>query len=351
MFIVYDEEELKSVVDEVFDVAPGKPVLLDKFLDEAIEIDVDCISDGTLSVIGGMLQHIEYAGVHSGDATMVMPPHSLDESMINTLREATHALARELNVVGLMNVQFAIKDDELFVLEVNPRASRTVPFVSKVIGRPLAKMAARLMAGATLKELGFTEEVHPPYWAVKESVFPFNKFSGASIALSPEMKSTGEVMGLDKDLGMAYAKSQMAARPALPLEGNVFISVKDRDKPLAVDIARQLSSLGFKIYSTSGTAAVLKDNEVEVTELFRIGEGRPTVIDMLKNDKIDMIVNTPSGQIPRKHENQIRTEAVLRNVCIMTTLTSAQAAVNGIRALKEHPLEVKCLQLYSKDLV
>ena len=351
MFIVYDEEELKSVVDEVFDVAPGKPVLLDKFLDEAIEIDVDCISDGTLSVIGGMLQHIEYAGVHSGDATMVMPPHSLDESMINTLREATHALARELNVVGLMNVQFAIKDDELFVLEVNPRASRTVPFVSKVIGRPLAKMAARLMAGATLKELGFTEEVHPPYWAVKESVFPFNKFPGASIALSPEMKSTGEVMGLDKDLGMAYAKSQMAARPALPLEGNVFISVKDRDKPLAVDIARQLSSLGFKIYSTSGTAAVLKDNEVEVTELFRIGEGRPTVIDMLKNDKIDMIVNTPSGQIPRKHENQIRTEAVLRNVCIMTTLTSAQAAVNGIRALKEHPLEVKCLQLYSKDLV
>lgn len=350
MFIVYDEDELKAVVDEVFDVAPGKPVLLDKFLDEAFEIDVDCISDGATAVIGGMLQHIEYAGVHSGDATMVMPPHSLDEGMVQTLREATHALAHELNVVGLMNVQFAVKDDELFVLEVNPRASRTVPFVSKVIGRPLAKMAARLMAGSTLEELGFTEEVSPPFWAVKESVFPFNKFPGASIALSPEMKSTGEVMGLDKDLGMAYAKSQMAARPALPLEGNVFISVKDRDKPLAVDIARQLSSLGFNIYSTAGTASVLEDNEVEVTELFRIGEGRPTVIDMLKNDKIDMIVNTPAGQIPRKHENQIRTEAVFRNVCIMTTMTSAQAAVNGILALREQPLEVKCLQLYSKDL-
>ena len=350
MFIVFDDEELMSVVDEVFDVAPGKPVLLDKFLDEAIELDVDCISDGKTSVIGGILQHIEYAGVHSGDATMVMPPHSLEESMRQIICEATYALARELNVVGLMNVQFAVKDNELFVLEVNPRASRTVPFVSKVIGKPLAKMAARVMVGETLEEMGFTREVHPPFWAVKESVFPFSKFPGANVTLSPEMKSTGEVMGLDKDLGMAYAKAQMAAKPALPMQGNVFISVKDRDKPIAVDVAQDLVTLGFKIYSTSGTTAVLEENGAEVSPLFRIGEGRPTVIDMLKNDKIDMIVNTPAGQLPRKHENAIRTEAVLRNVCIMTSMTSAQAAVNGIRALKENPLEVKCLQQYAADL-
>jgi len=350
MFIVYDEEELRSVVDEVFSVAPGKPVLLDKFLDEAIELDVDCISDGKISIIGGMLQHIEYAGVHSGDATMVMPPHSLEEDMLNIIRAATYALAKELRVVGLMNVQFAFKDGELFVLEVNPRASRTVPFVSKVIGRPLAKMAARLMAGATLEELGFTEEIQPPFWAVKESVFPFSKFPGAHVTLSPEMKSTGEVMGLDEDLGVAYAKSQMAAKPSLPQSGNVFISVKDRDKDTALEIARQLVDLGFSICSTSGTAKILEEAGLKVEVLFKIGEGRPTVLDKLKNQDIAMIVNTPSGQIPRKHENQIRTEAVMRNVCIMTTLTSAQAAVNGIRAMREKPLSVKSLQAYGKEV-
>ena len=349
MFIVFDEQELKDVVDEVFDVAPGKPVLLDKFLDEAIEIDVDCISDGKCSVIGGMLQHIEYAGVHSGDATMVMPPHSLDGDMLDTIREATHALASELKVVGLMNVQFAVKDEELFVLEVNPRASRTVPFVSKVIGRPLAKFGARIMAGATLEELGFTEEITPGFWAVKEAVFPFSRFPGARVALSPEMKSTGEVMGMDEDLGMAYAKSQMAAKPALPMTGNVFISVKDRDKKVAVDVAQQLVALGFNVYSTAGTSDVLQEHGVEVMQLFRIGEGRPTVIDMLKSGKIDMIVNTPSGQIPRKHENAIRTEAVLRNICIMTTMTSAMAAVNGIRSLGEKSLEVRPLQEYASS--
>jgi carbamoyl-phosphate synthase large subunit len=350
MFIVYDENELRAVVDEVFSVAPGKPVLLDKFLDEAIELDVDCISDGKTAVIGGILQHIEYAGVHSGDATMVMPPHSLGDSMVGTIREATHALAKELNVVGLMNVQFAVKDGELFVLEVNPRASRTVPFVSKVIGRPLAKMAARVMEGATLEELGFTEEIHPPFWAVKESVFPFSRFRGAHVTLSPEMKSTGEVMGLDEDLGVAYAKSQMAAKPSLPVSGNVFISVKDRDKEAAVEVARQLAGLGFKIFSTSGTASLIEEAGVEVEELFKIGEGRPTILDKLKNHEVDLIINTPAGQIPRKHENQIRTEAVMHNVCIMTTLTSAQAAVNGIRAMREKALSVKSLQDYGKEV-
>jgi len=281
---------------------------------------------------------------------MVMPPHSLEEDMLNIIRAATYALAKELRVVGLMNVQFAVKDGELFVLEVNPRASRTVPFVSKVIGRPLAKMAARLMAGATLEELGFTEEIQPPFWAVKESVFPFSKFPGAHVTLSPEMKSTGEVMGLDEDLGVAYAKSQMAAKPSLPQSGNVFISVKDRDKDTALEIARQLVDLGFSICSTSGTAKILEEAGLKVEVLFKIGEGRPTVLDKLKNQDIAMIVNTPSGQIPRKHENQIRTEAVMRNVCIMTTLTSAQAAVNGIRAMREKPLSVKSLQAYGKEV-
>ena len=240
MFIVYDEEELNGVVNEAFAVAPGKPVLLDKFLEEAIELDVDCISDGETTVVGGMLQHIEFAGVHSGDAAMVLPPHDLDVDMIDEVREATHALAKALKVIGLMNVQYAIKDGELFLIEVNPRASRTVPFVSKAIGVPLANLGARVMAGAKLKDLGFTEEILPNRWAIKESVFPFNKFPGSSIVLTPEMRSTGEVMGQDKDFGMAFAKTQMAAKPSLPMEGNVFLSVKDSDKEKALEIAKGL---------------------------------------------------------------------------------------------------------------
>jgi carbamoyl-phosphate synthase large subunit len=276
MFIVYDVNEMKAIVRDVFEVAPGKPVLLDQFLEDAYELDVDCISDGETSVIGGILQHVEFAGVHSGDAAMVMPPHTLSAEILETVREATYALARELQVVGLMNVQYAIKDDELFIIEVNPRASRTVPFVSKAIGIPLAKLAARVMAGEKLTDLGFTKEVIPPYWAVKESVFPFNRFPGAPIMLSPEMRSTGEVMGLDKDLGVAFAKSQMAAKPSLPDSGDVFISVKDHDKARAVEIARGLSELGFGITATAGTGKLLKENGIDVKSVYRLSEGRPT---------------------------------------------------------------------------
>ena len=245
MFIVYDEEELSGVVQEAFAVAPGKPVLLDKFLEEAIELDVDCISDGETTVVGGMLQHIEFAGVHSGDAAMVLPPHDLPEEMIDEVRQASHDLAKAIGVIGLMNIQFAIKDGELFLIEVNPRASRTVPFVSKTIGVPLAKLGAKVMAGAKLKDLGFTEEILPKHWAIKESVFPFSRFPGSPIVLTPEMRSTGEVMGQDEDFGMAFAKTQMAAKPSLPLEGNVFLSVKDSDKPQALEIAKGLHDLGF----------------------------------------------------------------------------------------------------------
>ncbi|HBR66599.1 MAG TPA: carbamoyl phosphate synthase large subunit, partial [Opitutae bacterium] len=323
MFIVYDMAEMKTIVREVFDVAPGTPVLLDKFLEDAYELDVDCISDGEKTVIGGMLQHVEFAGVHSGDATMVMPPHTLSAEILDTVREATYALAKELEVVGLMNVQYAIKDDELYIIEVNPRASRTVPFVSKAIGVPLAKLAARIMAGEKLTDLGFTKEIIPPYWAVKESVFPFNRFPGAPVMLSPEMRSTGEVMGLDKDLGVAFAKSQMAAKPALPDSGDVFISVKDDDKERAIKIARGLSELGFGIIATAGTGKLFKANGIDMKHVCRLSEGRPNVIDLIKNNKVSLIVNTPQGTVPRQNENMIRTEAVKHNICIMTTISAA----------------------------
>ncbi len=346
MFILYSEDELKAVVRQVFDVMPGKPVLIDKFLEDAIELDVDCISDGEASVIGGMLEHIEYAGVHSGDAAMVMPPHTLPKSMLTTVRKATYELARALKVVGLMNVQFAIKDNELYVLEVNPRASRTVPFVAKAIGVPLAKLAAKVMTGKKLKDLGFTREQAPKHWCVKEAVFPFVRFPGATIALGPEMRSTGEVMGLDEDLGIAFAKAQAAAKPGLPTKGNVFLSVKDADKKRAVKLAQALEQLGFTIYSTSGTAKMLSDAGVAVKKLAKIQEGRPNVIDLIKNGQIQMIINTPAGMIPRRDENAIRSAAYAHNICIMTTITGAAAAVDGIRSLSAKDVAVKPLQKY-----
>ena len=349
MFIVYNMAEMKQIVREVFDVAPGTPVLLDKFLEDAYELDVDCISDGETTVIGGMLQHVEFAGIHSGDAAMVMPPHTLSEKMLDAVRQASYALAGELNVIGLMNIQFAIKDDELYIIEVNPRASRTIPFVSKTIGVPLAKLAARIMAGETLKSLGFTQEIIPPYWAVKESVFPFNRFPGAPVMLSPEMRSTGEVMGLDKDLGVAFAKSQMAAKPALPKSGDVFVSVKDSDKPQALEIASKLYKLGFGIISTAGTGKLFEANDIKVKHVCRLSEGRPNVIDLIKNNKVSMIINTPQGTIPRQNENRIRTEAVKHNICIMTTIAAALAAVDGIQALREKGYEVRSIQDYSNE--
>jgi len=346
MFIVYSEEEFRGVVRQAFEVMPDKPVLIDDFLEDAIELDVDCIADGETSVIGGMLEHIEFAGVHSGDAAMVMPPHTLSKPMLDTVRAATHALARELGVIGLMNVQFAIKDEQLYVLEVNPRASRTVPFVAKAIGVPLAKLAAKVMTGLKLKDLGFTREQTPRHWCVKEAVFPFVRFPGATIMLGPEMRSTGEVMGLDEDLGVAFAKAQAAAKPGLPTRGNVFLSVKDADKPRVVDIARQLELLGFSISSTGGTARVLADNGVKVAKLAKIGEGRPTAVDLIKNGQIQLVINTPAGMIPRKDENKIRSAAYAHNVCIMTTLTGARAALEGIKALKSKRIGVKPIQHY-----
>ena len=352
MQIVYSDAELREYMRSAVEASPKRPVLVDKFLEDAVEVDVDCIADvghyddpaeATVAV-GGMLEHVEFAGVHSGDAAMVLPPHTLSDELLNTMRRYSDAMARELKVTGLMNVQYAIKDGTVYVLEVNPRASRTVPFTSKAIGTPLAKLAAKVMAGNTLKELGFTGEIVPDYWAVKESVFPFNRFLGQDILLSPEMKSTGEVMGLDTDLGTAYAKSQMAAGGSLPLTGRVFISVSDNHKSAAVDLARRFTELGFELISTSGTAAVLKEAGLEVESIYKLAEGRPNTIDLLKNNEIQLVINTPDGQVPRADEIKIRTTAVYTNTPIITTIGSAKAALEGITALKEKGYGVKPLQ-------
>ena len=354
MQIVYSDDELRHYMRTAVEASPERPVLVDKFLEDAIEVDVDCIADvglhdnpadGTV-VIGGMLEHVEFAGVHSGDAAMVLPPHTLSDELMDTLRRYSDAMARELKVTGLMNVQYAIKDGIVYVLEVNPRASRTVPFVSKAIGRPLAKLAAKVMTGKTLEELGFTEEITPDYWAVKESVFPFNRFQGQDILLSPEMKSTGEVMGLDTDLGTAYAKSQMAAGGSLPLEGRVFISVSDAHKGEAAGLAKRFADLGFKLVSTTGTAAVLAKAGLEVESVPKLAEGRPNTVDLLKNNEIQLVINTPSGQAPRADEIKIRTTAVYTNTPIMTTIGSAKAAAEGIAALKQNGYGVQPLQDY-----
>ncbi len=354
MQIVYSDSELQHYMRFAVEASPERPVLVDKFLEDATEVDVDCIADvghfknpadGTI-VIGGMLEHIEFAGVHSGDAAMVLPPHTLTPKIIDQIREHTHAMARELQVIGLMNVQYAVKGDTVYVLEVNPRASRTVPFVSKAIGVPLAKLAAKVMAGKKLSELGFTKEIWTKYWAVKESVFPFNRFQGQDILLSPEMRSTGEVMGLDSDLGIAYAKSQMAANSPLPMGGAVFISVSDSDKKDVAGLARQFADLGFEIISTSGTASVLEQSGLKVRRILKLSEGRPNALDLLKNREIQLVINTPSGQVPRADEVKIRTTSVYTNTPIMTTMSGARAAALGIAALKKNGYAVKTIQEY-----
>jgi len=351
MQIVYSDAELSHYMKVAVEASPERPVLVDKFLEDATEVDVDCIADvglpnGGTIVMGGMLEHIEFAGVHSGDAAMVLPPHTLSQRTIQTIRDYTHAMAKELKVVGLMNVQYAVKDEIVYVLEVNPRASRTVPFVSKAIGFPLAKLAAKVMAGKTLKELGFTEEIWPKYWAVKESVFPFNRFHGQDILLSPEMRSTGEVMGLDNDLGIAYAKSQMAANAPLPLQGKVFISVSDLHKKDAAAVAKEFVDLGFELIATGGTATVLEKAGLKVQRIFKVSEGRPNAVDLIKNKELQLVINTPAGQVPRADEVKIRTTAVYTGTPIMTTLSGAKAAALGIAALKKNGYSVITVQEY-----
>jgi carbamoyl-phosphate synthase large subunit len=346
MEIVYDEEDLRRYIRTAVEASPERPVLVDRFLDDAIEVDVDCIADGEIAVIGAVMQHIEEAGIHSGDSACVIPAFSLSAKVISTIEAATQAMAKELAVRGLMNVQFAVKDDEVYVLEVNPRASRTVPFVSKAIGVPLAKLAAKVMAGKSLRELGFTTKILPQHFSVKEAVFPFIRFPGIDIMLGPEMKSTGEVMGIADDLGLAYAKSQMAAQPPLPSGGNVFVSVKDSDKPETVRLAAELIKLGFNLYATSGTAQALSSAQVPVKRLFKLAEGRPHALDMLKNREIDLIINTPSGKVPRKDEIQIRSLAVAQRIPILTTTSGVEASIRAIKAIQAKGISVTPLQKY-----
>jgi carbamoyl-phosphate synthase large subunit len=346
MELVYNGDDLRRYMQSAIEVSSDRPVLVDRFLEDAMEVDVDCIADGETSVIGAIMEHIEQAGIHSGDSACVIPTFSLSEAILDKIRSATKAMARELQVRGLMNVQFAVKGDDVYVLEVNPRASRTVPFVSKAIGVPLAKLAAKVMTGKTLVELGFTQEIVPKHFSVKEAVFPFLRYQGVDISLGPEMKSTGEVMGIDADLGLAYAKSQMAAPPPLPKSGNVFVSVKDIDKQSVIPLAREFVELGFQIISTSGTWAALKAAGVPVTKVHKIREGRPNVLDLVTNRNIDFIINTPSGKIPREDEVRIRNASLAQKIPIMTTVRAAQASANGIRSLQRSNLTVKTLQEY-----
>jgi carbamoyl-phosphate synthase large subunit len=346
MRIVYNENDLKNYMTTAIDVSPQHPILVDKFLKEAIEIDVDAISDGETTVLGGIMQHIEEAGIHSGDSACVLPPHTLSPGLIEKIKEATRAMAKELKVKGLMNIQYAVKDDVLYVLEVNPRASRTVPFVSKATGVPLAKLATKVMMGKTLKELNFTKEVTIKHFAVKEAVFPFDRFPNVDTILGPEMKSTGEVMGIDESVGLAFAKSQFAAGQKIPTKGNVFVSVRHPDKPAVVSIAEQIVALGFSLLATKGTAKHLADNGVPCTSVHKISEGRPHIYDKIQDKEIQWIINTSLGTRTTEDSYIIRRAALEYHLPYTTTLAGAETMIQAIATLQHQTMEVKSIQEY-----
>lgn len=351
MEIVYDEESLKRYMREAVKASEDHPVLIDRYLEDAIEVDVDAISDGTDVVVAGIMQHIEEAGIHSGDSACSLPPYSLSVDIIERIKEETVAIAKELEVKGLMNVQYAVKDSEIYVLEVNPRASRTIPYVSKSIGIPLAQLAAKIMVGKTLKELGLHGDIKIPYVTVKEAIFPFDKFPEVDIILGPEMKSTGEVMGIDEDFGLAYAKAQMSAMGKIPLSGKVFISVKDKDKVNVLPIAKEFIELGFKVLATRGTAKYLNDNGVDVETINKLQEGRPNVLDLIKNKQINFIINTVFGKQAQKDSMYIRRGALQYKIPYTTTISGAQAILRAIRRLKEHPVSIKSIQEYHGEVL
>jgi len=348
MQIVYDETGLLAYMGSAVKASPNHPVLIDKYLEDAIEVDVDAISDGRHVVVAGIMEHIEEAGVHSGDSACSLPPYTLDAAVIEQIRRDMTALALELNVIGLMNAQFAVKDGMIYVLEVNPRASRTVPFVSKAIGVPLAKLAMKVMTGRTLEELGFTTAKINGYVAVKEAVFPFNKFAGVDVLLGPEMKSTGEVMGIDADFGWAFAKSQAAAGVSLPSSGKAFLSVKKQDKAAALEIADRLHALGFVIEATRGTGTYLQERGMPTTLVNKVKEGRPHIVDHIKNGEISLVVNTVGSQASHADSAAIRREALQRNVSYFTTIRGARAAIMGIEAIQKKGLTIRSLQEHHK---
>jgi carbamoyl-phosphate synthase large subunit len=351
MEIVYDENSLKDYMKRAVKASPKHPVLVDKYLEDAIEVDVDAMSDGRDIIIGGVMEHIEVAGIHSGDSACSLPPHSLNEGIVDEIKRQTKALAKELNVIGLMNVQFAVKNGDIYILEVNPRASRTIPFVSKATGIPLAKIAAKLMAGKTLKELGITQERETKHISVKEAVFPFDRFPGVDSILGPEMKSTGEVMGIDEDFGRAFGKSQISCGNKIPLSGKIFISLKDKDKPASVSIVKKLLELGLSVIATRGTAQYLKEHGIDVEVINKVAEGRPHIVDLIKNKEIHFVINTVSGTQAQKDSFSIRQSALQYKVPFTTTISGASAAVEAIEILKKKKVNIKSIQEYHKDLL
>jgi len=347
MKIVYDRGELENFTRLALMESLGHPVLIDKFLEEAVEVDVDAISDGKTTIIGGIMEHIEEAGIHSGDSACVLPPISIKQPVLDEITSATKKMAAELGVVGLMNVQYAVKDGQLFVLEVNPRASRTIPFVSKATGVPLAKLATKVMLGKTLPELGLSSEIIPAHISVKEAVMPFDRFPDVDTLLGPEMKSTGEVMGIDTNFGSAYAKAQFGAGHHLPSDGTVFISVKDRDKEAALNLASQFSDMGFNIMATQGTSLFLKERGIANQMINKVSVGRPHVVDAIMNREIQMVINTGLGGATKRDGYEIRRAAIKFNIPYATTIAGAMAMCRGIAALKKGMLTVKTIQEYN----
>jgi carbamoyl-phosphate synthase large subunit len=348
MEIVYDPETLRTFMAKALLVSPGHPILIDKFLEDAIEIDVDAISDGTTTVVAGIMEHIEEAGIHSGDSACVLPSLTISAPLLELIEKQTKMLAAELKVIGLMNIQYAVKDGALYVLEVNPRASRTVPFVSKAIGVPLAKLATKVMLGKSLQEIGFTQTIKPKHVSVKEAVFPFNRFPEVDILLGPEMKSTGEVMGIDRSFGLAFAKSQMAAGFKMPTSGSIFISVHDYHKGRIVDVAKSFEQLGFKILATVGTANYLRKQGIEATIVNKVSEGRPHILDYIKNGDIQMVINTSVGRKSSRDAYHIRRGALTYNILYTTTLAGARALSEATKAMMGEDWQVCPLQEYYK---
>jgi carbamoyl-phosphate synthase large subunit len=347
MEIVYSDKELEHYMTYAVQVEPEHPILIDQFLQEAVEVDVDAIADATGAVvIGGIMEHIEQAGIHSGDSACSIPTITLSDAALTIIREWTVKLAQRLQVIGLMNIQFAVKGEQVYILEANPRASRTVPFVSKATGVPLAKIAVQVMSGKTLAELGVTEEVIPQHISVKEAVLPFDRFLGTDTILGPEMRSTGEVMGIDVDFGKAFAKAELGANQKLPQQGTVFLSMNDRDKEAVVPIAQDLAALGFQLLATSGTQAVLQKHGLTVDTVLKVHEGRPHVVDQIKNGQIQLIINTPLGDKAQQDDHEIRRTALAYKVPTITTIAAARATAAALRSLQKESLSVKALQDY-----
>jgi len=350
MEIVYDATSLAHYMIEAVSVSPEHPVLIDSYLDGAIEVDVDCISDGKKVIVAGVMEHIEEAGIHSGDSACCLPPHSLPERIISSIKDQTRQMALALNVVGLMNVQFAVKGDAIYVLEVNPRASRTVPFVSKATGVPFAKLGAKTMVGKSLKDLGLIKEIIPKHVSIKEAVFPFSKFPGSDVVLGPEMKSTGEVMGIASKFGAAFAKGQISAFNSIPLDGTIFLSVRNEDKEEILETARRLDKLGFKMVATKGTAQFLTERGLKVPSINKVREGSPHVVEAIMNGDIAGIINTPEGRGPNLDSRSIRLSALSTGTPYFTTASAAEAAVQAIEEMKKSGLEVRSLQEFHQEL-